>query len=462
MIKTSELLVNINNNNSMLFRDDINIIMRGGIIILIIINITLFLYSNISIGASLYIKIFVDNNILLSPPLFSFSFFNSIKDIWDAKIYYIAILIFVLSGTWPYIKLILMIICWIFPVSILNVKYRKNILIILDFLGKWSLIDAILLIIMMCLFDIEVSLPIKIRFFLNPQNGIYIFILATILSYIICHIILYYDDDKILIIKNNKSSFITKFSTTNDNYINGSLASLENINNKKYKLTLFGTLLLLGLWFISIILITISIFINTFSFKMEGYLSIFLEYINSQIYKQHSIFSLIISLPYYSDNPNTFYIRWLQLFLFTFTIIFPLLFIIIVCFLLFHPLYEKYQKYLLNIAEYLKVSSIIEVFVLSIIVSVCLLDKFVNFIVGKKCDYYINEYFKWSININDNKCFNIDSDFLPGFWVLLISTIIHIFISNILLIAFNYSLYNKKIIGLKYIIKILAFSNIIK
>jgi hypothetical protein len=449
-----KLLPNSTSDTSILFTNNINIIMRGGILISIIINIFLFIYSNMSIGASLYIKIFMNDNqtnYIISPALFSFSFFGSIKDIWDAKLYYIAVLIFILSGIWPYVKLILMILCWTLPINRLQIKSRGRILEILDFLGKWSLIDVFLLIIMMCVFNINVNMRHLITFnsFINPEAGIHSFIIGVILSSIICHLILFFHNREIkkIVLDDNdqKISFINKFT---------------NINNS-YRLTTSGTYLLLGSWFTSIILLIIGICINSFSFHIEGYAGIILKYLGSATYTYHSVISLIMYLPYYSEYPNSFSIRYIQLFLFGFSSVLPILLIILISVLLLYPLNKKNQRILLNIAEYIRVSSIIEVFLLSIIISVFLLGIFVDFVVENYCNHYINKYFIWIINTN--KCFGIRADFLSGFWVLLLSTIFHIIISNILLMAFNYSLYNhnKKIIGLQYIINMCVLCNIL-
>jgi uncharacterized paraquat-inducible protein A len=61
---------------------------------------------------------------------------------WNAKIYTLAILVISFSEFWPYIKLFLMLLCWIFPKWILSFKGRELFLLILDKTGKWSLLDA--------------------------------------------------------------------------------------------------------------------------------------------------------------------------------------------------------------------------------------------------------------------------------------------------------------------------------
>ena len=63
---------------------------------------------------------------------------NSVKDMWDAGVYPLSLLIAVFSGAWPYIKLLAMLICWITPEIKLSYKWRERFLVVLDTMGKWS------------------------------------------------------------------------------------------------------------------------------------------------------------------------------------------------------------------------------------------------------------------------------------------------------------------------------------
>ena len=67
---------------------------------------------------------------------------------WEAKVYPLAILVLVFSGIWPYIKLLTLLFCWCINESKLSPRVRERLLIILDILGKWSLLDSYVLIMM--------------------------------------------------------------------------------------------------------------------------------------------------------------------------------------------------------------------------------------------------------------------------------------------------------------------------
>lgn len=133
-------------------------LVRFGIPVLLLSNIALFIASNTSVGASIYFILQLDNETFKSPSLFNFSLGGTVRDMWHAGVYPLALLIAVFSGAWPYIKLIAMLLCWLLPPRILKVKTRDSCLMLLDTLGKWSLIDAFVMILMAVAFRFKVSL----------------------------------------------------------------------------------------------------------------------------------------------------------------------------------------------------------------------------------------------------------------------------------------------------------------
>jgi len=71
---------------------------------------------------------------------------------WNAKCYYIGLIIAIFSGIWPYGKLLLMMFVWCLNEKILSIKSRERMLIVLDSLGKWSLIDTFVMVMMIVAF----------------------------------------------------------------------------------------------------------------------------------------------------------------------------------------------------------------------------------------------------------------------------------------------------------------------
>lgn len=60
--------------------------------------------------------------------------------------YPLALLVAFFSGAWPYIKLLAMLTMWFAPSAAVTLWRRGWVLKWLDVLGKWSLIDAYVMV----------------------------------------------------------------------------------------------------------------------------------------------------------------------------------------------------------------------------------------------------------------------------------------------------------------------------
>jgi hypothetical protein len=162
---------------------------------LLLLNVALFVSANTSAGASVFIVALLGPERIASPSLFTFSLVNSVRDMWNAGVYPLSILIAVFSGFWPYFKILLMLICWWTPPRFLPPSRREQMLMAVDALGKWSLLDAYVLCMMMVAFNFRIELasavqpqpPSTLDVFVNPGWGFFGFLLATMLSLVLCH-----------------------------------------------------------------------------------------------------------------------------------------------------------------------------------------------------------------------------------------------------------------------------------
>lgn len=112
---------------------------------------------------------------------------------WTAETYALSILVAVFSGAWPYIKLGSMLLAFVLPKSVLSYYHRDEILTWLDILGKWSLLDTFFMVMMMVAFqfDLFVAKDVEINVYVRAEWGFYAFLLATMLSLILGHIVLH-------------------------------------------------------------------------------------------------------------------------------------------------------------------------------------------------------------------------------------------------------------------------------
>ena len=66
-------------------------------------------------------------------------------------------IIFLLSFAWPYTKQLFVLGLWFVPPSIVSVSRRGSTLLWLDFLGKWSIVDIFILVMVLVGFRISIE-----------------------------------------------------------------------------------------------------------------------------------------------------------------------------------------------------------------------------------------------------------------------------------------------------------------
>jgi hypothetical protein len=88
------------------FSLEVPLIPRVGIICGLMMNCALFFSSNFAAGTDVYPVVqFGDEQPIEFEPLFTFDLAGTIKDMWEAEVYPLALLVAIMSGVWPYTKL---------------------------------------------------------------------------------------------------------------------------------------------------------------------------------------------------------------------------------------------------------------------------------------------------------------------------------------------------------------------
>ena len=117
---------------------------------------------------------------------------------WESGAKFIASIIAILSGAWPYIKLLSMLFMWYIPG---HREAQRRGLWWLDVLGKWSFVDLFFMVITTTSFKLESNMkafntPMKIG--VEVASGFYVFMFAAVLSLLVTDImvwLLMYDTD---------------------------------------------------------------------------------------------------------------------------------------------------------------------------------------------------------------------------------------------------------------------------
>jgi hypothetical protein len=180
--------------DTLLFHRRIPPLIRFAVPIVILGNIFLFIQSNLAEDAvSVMVSVTTGTTVHDVGSIFDFGLGSTVHDMWGAGVYPLAILIAFFSGAWPYVKLVVMLASWIVPPGWLTKERRESMLVVLDMLGKWSLVDFFVMVLMLCAFYFELVVYPEVMLVtvtVKPAWGFYSFLLATMISLGLGHTIL--------------------------------------------------------------------------------------------------------------------------------------------------------------------------------------------------------------------------------------------------------------------------------
>ena len=390
-------------------------------------TIALFISSNSATGASVYIVFDVGRRIQI-PSLFDFGLINSVRDMWKAEVYFLSIIVAVFSGIWPYLKLVLMLISFVLPASLLDTRKRHKILMILDATGKCSILDSYVMILMLVAFHFQIEFPgvdqdtkgSMINVYVYAAYGFFTLILGTIISLFLSHVITHLHRSLEEHPDQNKGEKAESYTA---------LISFAESNcfGKKFFISI--------LLFLTLGLVLIGSFISSFSFHFHGLAGYALDLLKIDPNREYSVIELGFNVPKSYEDPNDKIIRFTQIIFFLTVFIMPVAMLINVIVLWFIPLPRRAQKIFYTIAEILNAWSCLDVFVVAIIAAILEISQFTSFIVGDKCDAinpFISKYFYQTLD-GHNTCFEVQTYLQNGCLLLFIAAITFFISSNVVM-----------------------------
>eukprot|EP00931_Biecheleriopsis_adriatica_P117811 TRINITY_DN93298_c0_g1_i1.p1 TRINITY_DN93298_c0_g1~~TRINITY_DN93298_c0_g1_i1.p1 ORF type:complete len:998 (+),score=156.45 TRINITY_DN93298_c0_g1_i1:36-3029(+) len=413
----------------------------AGVPLLLAATACLFLCSNLNISVKVAIHFLLDGDEFSLPGVFDFSLVSSIVDMWRAGSYALAFLIGFFSGCWPYLKLGLMALCWYLRPEKLSLQKRKAMLEFLDAYGKWSLVDSYVLVMFMVSFQISVSSQsatteaiigdvgplFDFAVLVHPQPGFYYFMLATILSLVVGHIVTAYN----------------RRAEAHDQSEQHTAESPDEAKKgmcKVSKASPTSTWLIPLSLFASLVIALAGAMVNSFQFDFAGLAAVALGEEGS--HRPYSLIALGAQLPAASGEPGSVGIRMIQAIFFLFSLVVIIIYHIFLTFLWLQPLYRKSQKRLLAICQVLQAWSAIDVFVVSIIASVMEISRLVDFIVGDKCEAIEQLLKDPPAALADHlppdllqhpSCVELSTSLKPGCWCLFASALISMIVGQVVI-----------------------------
>lgn len=400
--------------------------------ILIVSNISLFLSANASYGGSVFIKILLGGDKYVEmPSMFNFGLINSIRDMWKAKTYVLSLIVLIMSCIWPYSKLVLMLIVWFIPANILKRIHRERILRLLDELGKWSLLDSYFMIMMVVSFHFILTFPIVNEGTIVDPNIVYVWVLpcygfigligGTIYSLALSHIICYFD------------RYVNR--PENQKLVDEQRSKKKVCVFMKQNLT---TKIILFIFLVcQFVIFVIGISCNSFSFEFVGLTGWALDILNIPSKSHYTVLQLAYKFPKGCEFPNSPSVRFVQVIYFITAVIFPILHILGLAATLLIPMSLKMLDYMYEIIEIFYAWSCLDVFCLSLIVTMFQITRFTNWMVGDRCDLIdeiLKIFFTKEKYIEGHyKCFEVLTVFENGTFLLVsaavINTVAHVWIN---------------------------------
>ena len=362
------------------------------------------------------------------------------------------------SGAWPYIKLAVMFLCWMLPTSALPLRYRDFSLVWLDILGKWSLLDTYVMVMMMVAFNFNlIAAPgIEIIVYVVPEWGFYAFLLATMTSLGLGHLVLAChrlvtepkvpsDEYSAEAVMNHtfsvqiceKNAVLSSFDTNETLSSSGHREDGSAWQERKVVFTSCGKFVVILTLALSILAVVVGSFKDSFQFEFRGLTGYLMDPDDRIV--PYGLVSIGEVLPSASGSPKDFGIRWIQASYFAFGLGMPLAFLTALLVLWVTPLTLRVQKFCVVITEVLNAWNALDVFVISIVAALLEIQQFASFIVGDSCDL-INEILKETMDSElngDDKCFDVVATLKQSAMYLYLSSFLLVVVGLIVLRTFH-------------------------
>lgn len=413
-------------HSALIFNRKVPNLVRSLIPIAIIVTIVLFIVSNLSIGASVDIQVRgTDGSLWLKiPTVTTFSLGKTVGEMYHARVYTLMTLVLVFSGIWPYVKLLMMFLSWCCPVHLLSFERREQLLIWLDALGKYSLVDSFVLVLMLVSFKFHIDLPGVgiLDSFVIPAFGFYLFMIGTVLSLVIGHGVTFLHRLSKLPYIESSVSYEALCNHCYHMESRTDTSQSARLSRKAHYCWIFVILTCFAL-------LAFGAIIESFTFDFEGLTGVLL---GTGYKSKYSLWTLGSSLRRSVEDPNDLGIYCIQITFYFFALFMPFACLITVVALFYIPMKLKHQQIMFMLAEIANAWSAVDVFLLAILASMLELSQFAAFMVGDLCDFLKEPFFQ-DLFHGENTCFSVKSSVSWGASYLIVGVVLHTFIVFVIL-----------------------------
>lgn len=449
-VKAIQLEKFLNTETTSLLRSsDIPLFIRILTPVVVVVNIGFFLSGHLNKGASVLIDVNLGGQMIRINDFFTFSMAKSTMDMWEAGAKELAIIILIFSGIWPYTKQLLTLALWCLPPSVIPVHLRGSVLLWLDKLAKWSMLDIFMLVISLVAFRATMENPdwgflpdvfYSVELLVVPLWGLYANMIAQLISQVSSHWIIYYHRTVLKLTKERRDIVNGELSITRQE--REEMESIKESTRKhlfysvesgeKYMTTSQSSVTVLSITICTFILFILGCVLPSFELDILGLVGIAINVGNDGAATvQHSLFSMIdviMEQAEYLGNASD-YIGLLSLcILFILTaFIVPILQCTLLAFIWFIPVNLKALKRSLYFVEILEAWQYAEVYLLTVCVATLNLGEVSTYMINEYCgslDYLFQFAVQYEIlDVEDGQCFYVDPAIKQGFYVLLVACV---------------------------------------
>ena len=434
----------------LILHPSMSIYVRSGVFIGLLGTLAMFFSSNIppvGVGAIVHAVVNLGGDNIQIENVFVYALANTIRDMWNGGVYPLSILVCVFSGIWPYSKMAGLIWAWVVPPCVIGHSRRESVLRVLDFFGKWSLIDSLMVVMMMVAFRLHITTPDYWEFVPNnifvldivvtPFWGLFGFMTAAILSLTINHYM-------VLLHRNSVEYDETGganngwFAAVDPEFENEKeILATHSVYGEDKKKTRRRAMILVAALILSLVLLIWGTVEDTFKFQFEGLAAFALDVDNpdSQT-NSYSLLALAHNVLNQIDinkgqPPAEFWYLVIGFVIFTFVM--PILQVLGLLVLWFVPMTLTQQKIMFFVNEVISAWCALEVFVVVLIAALLEISKLAQFLIGGNCDA-INYYMKTAIQplgfLTQYKatCFDVKATLSRGCWLLFAACLVSNFV----------------------------------
>eukprot|EP01059_Diplonema_ambulator_P001840 TRINITY_DN11540_c0_g1_i1.p1 TRINITY_DN11540_c0_g1~~TRINITY_DN11540_c0_g1_i1.p1 ORF type:complete len:1300 (+),score=561.51 TRINITY_DN11540_c0_g1_i1:54-3902(+) len=455
-VESGEILMSKPEHMPLILHPSLPAWLRWGVLVILVGTVALFLTSNTppqGVGAVVRARLWLGGSLIKINNLFTYALANTIRDMWNGAVYPLSILVLLFSGMWPYTKMAVLIWAWVVPPSVCSPKTRGRILQVVDFAGKWSLIDSFMVIMMMVAFRMHILLPPEQQYLppkflvldviVTPYWGLFGFMTAAILALIINHI---------MVMANRHCIDYDESGGKSGGWFADASPAMAS---ERMKLALhcddeedqsrmwWRSFSVVGLLVLALGLLLAGVSINIFTFEIKGLAAWALNFQGpGTSNSEYSIINLATGVMEQASI-NDLFAEYLYLVIafMMFTVVLPIVQILALLGMWLLPLTLKEQKVMFVANEVIAAWCGLEVFIVVLIAVLMEIGKFADFLIGDSCQPidaamtnilqplgYFTHY--------DNTCFTVKAKLVEGCWILFAAAIAS---NAAYLVAWNYA-----------------------